>query len=111
MKGYKLGLASSSKNAAAVIKHLGIANLFDCVIDGTMIKNSKPDPEIFLSTARKLNSPVSDCVVFEDAEAGIEAAVRAGMRSIGIGSPQQLGKADVVIPRTGDFQLQLLDTL
>jgi beta-phosphoglucomutase len=94
-----------------VIKRLGIANLFDCVVDGTMIKNSKPDPEIFLLAASRLHAPVSECVVFEDAEAGIEAAIRAGMKSVGIGSPTQLGKANLVIPKTGDFQLQLLDTL
>lgn len=110
-KGYKLGLASSSKNAGTVLNRLGIASLFDCMVDGTMIKNSKPDPEVFLLAASKLNSPASECVVFEDAEAGVEAAIRAGMKSVGIGSPKQLGKADLVIPRTGDFQLKSLENL
>jgi beta-phosphoglucomutase len=110
-KGYKLGLASSSKNAGTVIERLDIANLFDCVVDGTMIRNSKPDPEVFLLTASKLSSQAAECVVFEDAEAGVEAAIRAGMKCIGIGSSTQLGKADLVIPKTGSFELHTLGTL
>lgn len=110
-KGYKVGLASSSKNAATVLDRMQIANLFDCVVDGTMIKNSKPDPEVFLLAAKKLNVPPAACVVFEDAEAGVEAAINAGMKSVGIGSPTILGKADVVIPRTGEFDIELLNTL
>jgi len=110
-KGYKLALASSSKNAATVIERLGIANLFDAVVDGTMIKSSKPDPEVFLKAAAKLGTTPGECVVFEDAGAGVEAAWRAGMKSVGVGSPLQLGKADIVIERTGEFELHELDGL
>lgn len=110
-KGYKLGLASSSKNAATVLDRLGIASFFDAVVDGTMIKNSKPDPEVFLLAAKKLNSSPSECVVFEDAEAGVEAAFRAGMKCVGIGSPILLGKADIVEEQTGDFKAIELETL
>jgi len=106
--GYKVALASSSKNAPTVIQLLGIGHEFDAIVDGTMIKNSKPDPEIFLLAAAKLKEPPSQCVVFEDAEAGVEAARLAGMRCVGIGSTHQLGKADIVIPRTGDFNLSTL---
>lgn len=110
-RGYKVGLASSSKNAPTVLDRMQIAHLFDCVVDGTMIKNSKPDPEVFLLAAKKLNVPPADCVVFEDAEAGVEAAINAGMKSVGIGSPAILGKANVVIPRTGEFNIEQLTTL
>lgn len=110
-KKFKVGLASSSKNAGTVLDRLGIANLFDCVVDGTMIKNSKPDPEVFLLAAERLNVPPETCVVFEDAEAGVEAAHRAGMKSVGIGSPAILGEAELVIPRTGDFKIEQLNTL
>jgi beta-phosphoglucomutase len=103
-KGIKVGLASSIKNAPAVIRLLNIEHDFDAVVDGTMIVNTKPDPEIFLKAAQRLGVPPKDCLVFEDAEAGVEAALNAGMKCVGIGSPKQLGKAHRVIPHTGDFR-------
>ncbi|HPM31947.1 MAG TPA: HAD-IA family hydrolase, partial [Chryseolinea sp.] len=69
------------------------------------------DPEIFLLAAKKLGLDPKDCIVFEDAEAGVEAALAAGMRCIGVGSPDQLGKANKVISTTGDFQPEELATL
>ena len=110
-KGMKVGLASSSKNARTVISLIGIKDEFDAIVDGTMISKTKPDPEIFLLAASKLQTSPSECIVFEDAEAGVEASLRAGMKTVGIGSPSQLGKANVVIPRTGDFDTSLLDSL
>jgi len=109
--GIKVALASSSKNADTVLTLLDIKNLFDVIVDGTMIRNTKPDPEIFLLAARKLNLPPSECLVFEDAEAGVEAAVAAGMKCIGVGSPQQLSKADVVVSKTADFDIQKIKNL
>ncbi|CAN5370191.1 beta-phosphoglucomutase [soil metagenome] len=109
--GLKTALASSSKNAKTVIKLIEIEKLFDAIVDGTMIVNSKPDPEIFLLAASLLKIPPAECVVFEDAEAGVEAGIRGGMKTVGIGSPRQLGKANLVIPRTGDFNLEQLKTL
>jgi beta-phosphoglucomutase len=103
--GIKIGLASSSKNAKTIIQLLGIQNEFDVVVDGTMIIHSKPHPEIFLLAASKLELQPKDCLVFEDAEAGVEAALAAGMKCVGIGSPEQLGKADKVIAKTGEFKL------
>jgi beta-phosphoglucomutase len=108
-RGIKVGLASSSKNAQTVIQLLHIQHAFDVVVDGTMITHSKPDPEIFLLAARRLGVAPADCIVFEDAEAGVEAALAAGMKCIGVGSTEQLGKADKVISQTGDFQLELLE--
>ena len=90
--GIKVGLASSSKNAKTVIGLLQIQHEFDIIVDGTMITHTKPHPEIFLTTAEKLRVDPKDCIVFEDAEAGVEVALAAGMRCIGIGSPILLNK-------------------
>jgi beta-phosphoglucomutase len=110
-RGYKVGLASSSKNAKTVIHLLQIQNEFDAVVDGTMITHSKPHPEIFELAAKKLAIDPSECLVFEDAEAGVEAALAAGMKCVGVGSADQLGKANLVISTTGQFQLSTLSTL
>jgi beta-phosphoglucomutase len=108
-RGIKVGLASSSKNAKTVLQLLHIQNEFDVVVDGNMVANSKPDPEIFLLAASKLAVPPSMCLVFEDAEAGVEAAIAAGMKCVGVGSPEQLRKADRIIEQTGDFRLETLE--
>lgn len=108
-KGLKVALASSSKNAATVIKLLDIGNLFHAAVDGSMIVNTKPDPEIFLKSAKLIDVSPEHCLVFEDAEAGVEAALAAGMQCVGIGSAEQLGKANLVIEKTGDFKIDMLN--
>ena len=110
-KGIKVALASSSKNAPRVIELLGIVKLFDAVVDGSMIVDTKPDPEIFMLTAQKLNVKPAACVVFEDAEAGVEAAVRAGMKCVGVGSPVILCKANVCVEKIGDFKIEQLTSI
>ena len=107
----KVALASSSKNAPRVIELLGVTNLFDAMVDGTMITHSKPDPEIFLLAAKKLSIAPHKCLVFEDAEAGVEAALAAGMKCVGVGSPEQLGKANFIVKKTADFDLNNLDKI
>lgn len=109
--GIKVGLASSSKNAREVIRLLGIADEFDAIVEGNMIAHTKPHPEIFLKTAELLGVAPEACVVVEDAEAGVEAALAAGMKCIGIGSPAALAKADAVFPKTGDINLSTLTGL
>jgi beta-phosphoglucomutase len=110
-KGIKVALASSSKNAKTVIQLLHIQDHFDAIVDGNMITHSKPHPEIFLQAATKLKISPEHCLVFEDAEAGVEAALAAGMRCVGVGSPEQLGKATRVISKTGEFDLTTLREL
>jgi beta-phosphoglucomutase len=110
-KGYKIALASSSKNAEMVLRLLQIKNLFDTVVDGTMITHSKPDPEIFLLAASRLGIDPSQCIVFEDAEAGVEAAIAAGMKCVGVGSAEQLGKANAIVKTTSDFKIDQLENL
>lgn len=106
--GMRIALASSSKNAKTVIQLLRIEHLFEVVVDGTMVVNSKPDPEIFILAAKKLGIEPKECLVFEDAEAGVEAALAAGMHCVGVGSPEQLFKAMRVIRTTGDFTMTML---
>ncbi len=110
-KGLKIALASSSKNAPRVIELLKIADMFDAMVDGTMITHTKPHPEIFLLAASRMGVAPTGCVVFEDAEAGVEAALAGGMKCVGVGSKEQLGKAGLVIAKTGDFELSMLDSL
>jgi len=102
-RGIKTALGSASKNARLILDRLDITPLFDSIIDGEKVHNAKPDPEVFLRAAHELGIAPEDCVVFEDAEAGVEAARRAGMGSVGIGSPLNLPQADMVI--AGLYQL------
>ena len=72
-------------------------HFFDAVIDGNKVSKAKPDPEVFLKGANAVNVDPEQCIVFEDAIAGIEAAQNAKMKTIGVGDPQVLGNADAVI--------------
>lgn len=110
-EGIRIGLASSSKNAKTVIRLLDIQDEFEAIVDGSMILNTKPNPEIFLKTARQLKLDPQTCVVIEDAEAGVEAALSAGMKCIGVGSPALLGKADKVCATTTEITLSTFDEL
>ncbi len=83
--GVKLAIGSSSKNAKMILDHLGLGEYFDAVSDGTNITHSKPDPEVFLKGAEFLGLEPKDCLVVEDAMAGIDAAVAGGFDSAGIG--------------------------
>jgi len=96
--GIKIGLGSASKNASLILNQLGIIHLFETIVDGSMVSHAKPDPEIFLLGAKELNVNPSQCIIFEDAEAGVEAAIRGGFRSVGIGNPAVLYKANIVVP-------------
>ena len=98
---FKIALGSASKNAKMVLNKLQIAHLFDAVIDGAEVMYAKPDPEIFLLAARAMHVTPPDCVVFEDAEVGIEAAEQAGMVSVGVGNPGILKNAAFVISGFG----------
>ncbi len=97
-EGILIGLGSASKNAGTILKSLAITGYFDTIVDGNRIRNSKPDPEVFLTGAADLGVKPENCTVFEDAAAGIEAAGRAGMKAVGVGDPLILQNADFVIP-------------
>ena len=110
-EGIKVALGSASKNAMLILNNTGLTPYFDAIIDGTKTASAKPDPEVFLLGAQELGTSPAECVVFEDAEAGVEAAIRAGMRSVGIGSPQTLGRANLVVPSLADFTFNHLKEL
>jgi len=109
--GIKVALASSSKNAETVIKILGIQDDFNAVVDGTMIVHTKPDPEIFLLAAKKLHLQPSECIVFEDAESGVEAALHAGMKCVGVGNRDQLHRANIIVNAVREFDFKQLQKL
>ncbi len=96
--GVKIGLGSASKNATLILNQLGIIHLFETIADGNRVSKAKPDPEIFLLAAKDLKVEPSQSIVFEDAEAGVEAAIRGGFRCVGIGEQSILYKANIVLP-------------
>ncbi|WP_321278941.1 beta-phosphoglucomutase [Marinifilum fragile] len=104
-KGIKIALGSASKNAMTILNQLELADYFDAVVDGTHVSNAKPDPEVFLKGAELLGVSPSECIVFEDAEAGVEAAINGNMKCVGIGSPDVLGKANIVVPGFVGFSM------
>ncbi len=108
---YKIAIGSSSKNAGVILERIGYSNYFDAVIDGNKISFSKPDPEVFIKAAKELKADPRNCVVFEDAAAGIEAAHNAGMKAIGVGSPEVLCKADLIVPDFRNINISIFDKL
>ncbi len=110
-KGYKTALGSASKNAMIILNRLEIAALFDAIIDGTKVSKAKPNPEVFLAGAKALNVQAENCVVFEDAAAGIEAAHNAKMFCIGIGNKENLPDADYLIPGFEKFTIRDFEDL
>jgi beta-phosphoglucomutase len=94
--GLKSALGSASKNARDVIRRLGISDLLDAISDGSSVERQKPAPDLFLHAARLLNLKPEECVVVEDAAAGIEAARAGGFRTLGLGPRERVGDADVV---------------
>lgn len=101
--GYKIAIGSSSKNTKYILERVNLSDAFDAISDGTNIQNSKPDPEVFLKAAEFLNSNPSNCIVVEDSESGIDAAIRGGMKSAAIGDAVKCNKADYSINRLSDL--------
>lgn len=104
----KIALGSASKNSMLILKNLNLVEYFDAIVDGNKVSKAKPDPEVFLRAAEELSINPEHCVVFEDAEAGIEAALNAGMKTIGIGTPVSLAKANKCVPNLAGSNVKLL---
>jgi len=100
-QGIKIALGSASKNAPMILEKLGITPLFTAIIDGNNVVNGKPHPEVFLKGAEALGLKPSECVVFEDSIAGVQAAKTGGMSSVGIGDAETL-QADIHFTALGD---------
>ncbi len=109
--GYKLALGSASKNSALILERTNLSHFFHAIVDGNMVTKSKPDPEVFIKGAELLNVPVNQCVVFEDAVAGIEAAKAGGMKAIGIGKKSMLVHADLVVSGLDKLKIEDLERL
>jgi beta-phosphoglucomutase len=105
----KMALGSASKNAQSILEKTKLSHWFDAIIDGTKTQEAKPNPEVFILGARELGIDPKHCAVFEDAEAGVEAALNANMYCIGVGSPQVLNKAHQVIPGLFDMNMAKLN--
>src|SRR6056297_2960215 len=94
--GFKLAVGSSSRNARKVLKHLQITDIFDTIADGNSVEDAKPAPDLFLHAAKNLGLKPEDCVLLEDAESGVEAALAANMKAVGVGPAERVGKANLV---------------
>ena len=92
-RGVKIAIGSSSRNTPIILRQIGLSDYFDAVADGNQITHSKPDPEVFLLGAKLLNLDPKNCMVVEDADAGVEAALNGGMRVLGVGSASANPKA------------------
>ena len=104
-------LGSASKNARPILEKTGIIHYFDAIVDGNDVTNAKPDPEVFLQGAKKMNTPPANCIVFEDSVAGIQAANIAQMTSIGIGEKEVLHEAKFIFPNFTFIDTTFLDNL
>ena len=93
-KDIKIALGSASKNAKLILERLEITSLFDALVDGTMVSNAKPDPQVFTLGAEHLEVANEECIVFEDAVAGLQAAHNANMKCVGVGDAETLSEAD-----------------
>ena len=110
----KTAIISSSKNCPAILEKVGLTDVFDAAVTGGDVKKGKPEPDIFLAAADKLSIQPIDCIVFEDAVLGVEAAKRANMRCVGIDrydKPDRLNKADIIVSDLGEVDLNKIRSL
>lgn len=110
-RNVKFSLGSASKNARLILETLDLLKEFDAIVDGNDVSSAKPDPEVFLIAAEKLGADPEYCIVVEDAQAGVEAANRAGMTSIGIGDKKVLGEASMVLNSTQELTIDIVEKL
>ncbi len=108
--GLLTAVGSSSRNTPLILQRIGLDTAFDTVVDGNAISRSKPDPEVFVTCARQLKTDPKDCVVYEDAAAGIKAARAAGMVAVGIGDAELPGAHRMIQSIENERYSQILDT-
>jgi beta-phosphoglucomutase len=106
--GVQTAVGSASRNTPLILRQLHMDGLFDAVSDGNGLLHGKPDPEVFLRAAQMLSVQPADCLVVEDADAGLEAAKRGNMRSLGVGAAQSDKKATINAPTLADIDLAAL---
>jgi beta-phosphoglucomutase len=104
----KVAVGSASKNTPLILERVKIKNIFDAVADGNNVRKAKPDPEVFLTAAKMLEVENKDCIVFEDAVAGVQAALNAGMKCVGVGSSKVLTEANFIVSGLNEMNLEKL---
>lgn len=108
-----ISLGSASKNARVILEKVNLIDKFDAIVDGNDVSKAKPNPEVFFNAAKSLNIKAEDCIVFEDSVAGVQAANKANMISIGIGDKNVLSEADYIFKDftqiSTDFIKELID--
>ena len=109
--GYKVAMASASKNAFTVTKSLGLTSYFDHIVDAATVANSKPNPEVFLKAAAALGVAPAVCIGIEDAAAGVAAINDAGMFSIAIGTDAGLNHARIVLDSTEKLTIDVIKSV
>lgn len=97
-RGIKVAVASSSRNTPTILERIGLKTAFDAVADGNDIRRTKPDPEVFLLAAQRCGVPPAECLVVEDAVAGVEAGLAAGMRVLAVGAAANHPRATASAP-------------
>jgi beta-phosphoglucomutase len=110
-EGIGICLGSSSKNATKILKNIGLFDLFDGVVDGNHLTLSKPDPEVFLKGAKILGLSPATCIVFEDAQSGIDAAISGGFFAVGLGEAGTLQRANANVKDLAQMNLETLKNL
>jgi len=106
-----IALGSASKNSVEILNKVNLFKKFEAIVDGNAVTKAKPDPEVFLEAAKAIRIKPSDCIVFEDSVAGIQAANSANMISIGIGDATVLNEADFVFKDFTEISLDFLEKL
>jgi beta-phosphoglucomutase len=102
--GIRTSLGSASRNAGRILHRLGLTPMLDAIVDGNDVERAKPAPDVFLLAAKRIGIPPSACVVFEDAQAGLEAACSGGMRAIAVGNSESLSGFDARV--AGLYEIQ-----
>lgn len=103
-QGVYIALGSASKNAGVILDRLQIRSYFDVIVDGNLVTKAKPDPEVFALGADRLGIPYGECVVFEDSVAGLLAAQKLGMMTVGIGTRENLPQAKIICEHVGEYR-------
>ncbi|WP_340064532.1 beta-phosphoglucomutase [Ascidiimonas aurantiaca] len=106
-----VALGSASKNAKTILEKTELLEMFTVIVDGNSVTHAKPDPEVFLTAAKLINTEPSECFVFEDSVAGVTAANLAGMISIGIGKKEVLGHAQYIFSGFTEINIDLIEKL
>ena len=105
-ENYKLAIGSSSKNAKFIVKKTNLYKYFTSIIDGNSVSKPKPHPEVFLNAAMEIKLNPNECIVFEDAISGVNAAQKGNFNVIGVGNIELKDKCDFFINNFKEFDLR-----